>query len=167
MPLIAFLRWGLILACMFSPVAAGQTGPQEHDAPAEGPAPPPAPMSPPGTPPPPRRPRDPEDLRSEIMVRPTLHALFAVHDALPERSRPQRIDLRVRYGADGVLSEVRIERGSGDEGLDAAALAWARRVRLIPSADPGEGRLPIDFTVRPPPLPPRARPAADAAGSAR
>ncbi len=165
MPLIAFLRWGLILACLCSPVAAGQTGPQDHDDPAEVWAPPPSPMSPPGTPSPPRPPRDPEDLRREIFARPAKDALFAAYEALPERSRPQRIVLLVRYGTDGVLGEVRIERGSGDAGLDAAALAWARRVRLIPSAEPGEGRLPIDFSDRP--QAPRARPPADPAGNAR
>lgn len=167
MRLIASLRSGLILACMLSPVASGQAISPGQGDPVEMTAPPPSPMSPPGTPVPPRLPRDPEDLRREIYAMPAKHALFVVYDALPERSRPQRIVLLVRYGADGVLSDVRIEGGSGNVGLDAAALAWARRVRLIPSDEPGEGKLPIDFTVRPPPLPPRARPAADPAGSAR
>ena len=167
MPLIASLRSGLILACMLSPVASGQAFLQGQEDPTEMSAPPPSPMSPPGTPVPPRLPRDPEDLRREIYAMPSKHALFAAYDVLPERTRPLRLVLLVRYGADGVLSDVRLEGGSGNVGLDAAALAWARRVRLIPSDEPGEGKLPIDFTVRPAPLPPRARPSTDPAGSAR
>jgi TonB family protein len=43
------------------------------------------------------------------------------------------------------MYEVRLDRSSGDRALDAAVLAWARRVRLCPGRGTGEGKLPIEF----------------------
>lgn len=131
-----------------SSVAAAQMRPSNSDNLVELPAPPPSPMSAPGTPSPPPAPRDPEDLRSAICVMPSRTPMLSAHDALPAAARPGRVVIRVRYGDDGSMSEVWIDRSSGAPALDAAVLAWARRVRLCPGQGPGEGNLPMEFNTR-------------------
>lgn len=108
----------------------------------ETPAPPPAP---PGQPVPPPTPRDPEDLSRSICVRPAMKPLIETYNRLSKDGRPQRVVVWVRYENDGSLSDVRIERASEIEALDAAVLTWARRVRLCPGVGPGEGKIPIEF----------------------
>lgn len=129
-------------------VATAQTRPSTGDNLVELPVPPPSPMSPPGTPPPPAVPRNPEDLRSAICVMPSRTPISSAHEALPAAARPERVVIRVRYEDDGAMSEVRLEHSSGDRALDAAVLAWARRVRLCPGQGPGEGKLPMEFNRR-------------------
>jgi TonB family protein len=137
----------LLAVVLSSSVATAQTRPSTGDNLVELPAPPPSPMSPPGTPPP-SIPRNPEDLRSAICVMPSRTPMMSAHEALPAPARPERVVIRVRYEDDGAMSEVRLEHSSGDRGLDAAVLAWARRVRLCPGQGPGEGKLPIEFNRR-------------------
>ena len=129
-------------------VAVAQTRPSTSDNLVELPVPPPSPMSPPGTPPPLPVPRNPDDLRSAICVMPSRTPMMSAHEALPAAVRPERVVIRVRYEDDGAMSEVRLERSSGDRALDAAVLAWARRVRLCPGVGPGEGKIPFEFKTR-------------------
>jgi periplasmic protein TonB len=136
------LSAALLALVLMSSVASAQTHPSTGDDPEALPVPPPPPMSPPGIP---TYPRNPEDLRSAVCMRPSRAPLMAAHAALPKEAQPQRVVVLVRYEDDGSMSEVRIERSSGDRTLDAAVLAWARRVRLCPGRGPGEGKLPIEF----------------------
>ncbi len=138
----------LLVVVLSSSVATAQTRPSTSDNLVELPAPPPSPMSPPGTPLPPPVPRNPEDLRSAICVMPSRTPMMSAHEALPAAARPERVVILVRYDDDGAMSEVRLERSSGDRLLDAAVRAWARRVRLCPGQGAGEGKLPMEFNRR-------------------
>jgi TonB family protein len=135
----------LLAVVLWSSVAVAQTRASTSDNLVELPVPPPSPMSPPGTPPPPPVPRNPEDLRNAICVMPSRTPMLSAQEALPAAARPQRVVVRVRHEDDGSMYEVRLDRSSGDRALDAAVLAWARRVRLCPGRGTGEGKLPIEF----------------------
>jgi TonB family protein len=132
----------LLFAAMTASAAPGETRKADSGNHVEIPAPPPAP---PGQPVPPQPPRDPEDLSRSICVKPALKPLIETYHALSKDGRPQRVVLWVRYVDDGSLTDVRIERASDIEALDAAVLTWARRVRLCPGFGPGEGKIPIEF----------------------
>lgn len=130
---------------LFAAMAAFATTAFASEAPGnfvEIPAPPPAP---PGQPVPPPTPRDPEDLSRSICVRPAMKPLIDTYNRLSKDGRRQRVVVWVRYENDGSPTDVRIDQASEIEALDAAVLAWARRVRLCPGVGPGEGKIPIEF----------------------
>jgi TonB family protein len=109
------------------------------------PAPPPAPPTRPDPSAPWSPKRNPQDLRDAICVMPTRKRITDAYEALPLSSRPERIVVAVRYEDDGVVSDAKIDRSSGDDALDTAVLAWAGGVKLCPGFGSGTGKIPIEF----------------------
>jgi hypothetical protein len=132
----------LSLALIACPAMAGTAPDAGRENLVEVPAPPPAP---PGQPIPAPTPRNPQDLRASLCVRPSLKPIMAAYSAMPEKALQLQMLIWVRYEDDGSIAEVRLEKASGDEALDAAVVSWGQRMRLCPGGGAGEGRLPFEF----------------------
>jgi len=142
---LRFFYAALLMACLSSQAVLGQSPESKSQAPADTPVPPQAP-----TPPGPTSnasPPNANDLRASICTRPSVAAVAAAFYRSAANGQPKALTVWVRYRKDGSVTDVRIERSSGDEPLDAAAIAWARGVVLCPGSSDGEGRIPFYLRV--------------------
>ena len=113
----------------------------DDPSPMDKQAPPPAPPAPK---PPPGPSYNANDLRASICSKPSTGSL--VRALAQSGSSSADLSLRLKFTADGSVTEVSIAKSSRNRDLDRAAQSWARGVKLCPGSA-GEGILPFTFSL--------------------
>ena len=89
--------------------------------------------------------RDTGDLRGSICSQPpTTPIQVALGKARTKGNVGSAMSVTLSYTADGTVTNANVAQSSGDQSVDRAATAWARKVKLCPGA-PGSGTLPFNF----------------------